>query len=83
VVTPSGKPGRPWLAIVEDDYSQAVAGYAVNLGAPSALTTALAFRQAIWRKDHPDWHVCGIPEVFQEAGAHRRLYGLVTIQPRR
>lgn len=50
--------------IVEDDYSRALAGYAVNLGAPSALTTALAFRQAIWPKDHPDWHVCGIPEVF-------------------
>jgi putative transposase len=33
VVTPSGKPGRPWLTIVEDDYSRAVAGYAINLGA--------------------------------------------------
>ncbi|HEY3732845.1 MAG TPA: Mu transposase C-terminal domain-containing protein [Streptosporangiaceae bacterium] len=64
VLTPSGKPARPWLTIIEDDYSRAVAGYAVNLGAPSALNTALAFRQAIWRKDHPDWHLCGIPEVF-------------------
>jgi putative transposase len=64
VVTPSGKPGRPWLTIVEDDHSRAVAGYAVNLGAPSALTTALAFRQAIWRKPWPDWHVCGIPGAF-------------------
>ena len=64
VITPSGQPGRPWLTIVEDDHSRAVAGYAVNLGAPSALNTALAFRQAIWRKDHPDWHVCGIPDVF-------------------
>ncbi|MGH3155249.1 MAG: Mu transposase C-terminal domain-containing protein [Streptosporangiaceae bacterium] len=64
MITPSGKPGRPWLTIIEDDYSRAVAGYVVNLGAPSALTTALAFRQAIWRKDHPDWHVCGIPSVF-------------------
>ena len=50
VLTPSGKPGRPWLTLIEDDHSRAVAGYAVNLGAPSALTTALAFRQAIWRK---------------------------------
>src|SRR6266568_1438843 len=64
IVTPSGHPARPWLTIVEDDYSRAAAGYAVNLGAPSALNTALAFRQAIWRKDHPDWHVCGIPDVF-------------------
>lgn len=64
VVTPSGKPARPWLTIIEDDHSRAVAGYAVNLGAPSALQTALAFRQAIWRKPHPDWHVCGIPGAF-------------------
>jgi putative transposase len=64
VVTPSGKPARPWLTLIEDDHSRAVAGYAVNLGAPSALTTALAFRQAIWRKPQPDWHVCGIPDAF-------------------
>jgi putative transposase len=38
--------------------------YAVNLGAPSALQTALALRQAIWRKADPAWHVCGIPSAF-------------------
>ena len=64
VLTPSGRPGRSWLTLVEDDHSRAVAGYAVNLDAPSALTTALAFRQAIWRKPWPGWHVCGIPEAF-------------------
>ena len=50
--------------MIEDDHSRAVAGYAVNLCAPSALTTALAFRQAIWRKPWPGWHVFGIPEAF-------------------
>ncbi|WP_231982948.1 Mu transposase C-terminal domain-containing protein [Nocardia sp. 852002-20019_SCH5090214] len=64
VVTPSGKPARPWLTVIEDDHSRAIAGYAVNLGAPSALNTALALRQAIWRKPNPDWHVCGIPDVL-------------------
>jgi putative transposase len=64
VLTPSGRPGRPWLTLIEDDHSRAVAGYAVNLDAPSALTTALAFRQAIWRKPWPGWHVCGIPGAF-------------------
>jgi transposase InsO family protein len=59
VLTPSGRPGRPWLTLIEDDHSRAIAGYAVNLGAPTALTTALAFRQAIWRKPWPGWHVCG------------------------
>jgi putative transposase len=28
------------------------------------LWTALAFRQAIWRKGDPHWTVCGIPDVF-------------------
>jgi putative transposase len=64
VVTPAGRPARPWLTVIEDDHSRAVAGYAVNLGAPSALQTALAVRQAIWRKAEPGWHVCGIPAVF-------------------
>jgi hypothetical protein len=50
--------------VIEDDHSRAIAGYAVNLGAPSALQTALALRQAIWRKADPAWHVCGIPTVF-------------------
>ena len=54
--SPVGKPVRPWLTQIEDDRSRAVAGYAVNFGAPSALTTALAFRQAIWRKPHSDWY---------------------------
>ena len=64
VVTPAGHPARPWLTVIEDDYSRAIAGYAVNLGAPSALQTALALRQAIWRKAETGWHVCGIPAVF-------------------
>jgi putative transposase len=64
VLTPSGKPARPWLTVIEDDYSRAVAGYAVGLEDPSALHTALALRQAIWRKADPGWHVCGIPATF-------------------
>ncbi|WP_412734307.1 Mu transposase C-terminal domain-containing protein [Krasilnikovia sp. MM14-A1259] len=64
VIAPSGKPARPWLTVIEDDHSRAIAGYAVNLGAPSAIQTALALRQAIWRKGEPGWHVCGIPGTF-------------------
>ena len=64
VITPAGQPTRPWLTVIEDDYSRAITGYAVNLGAPSALQTALVLRQAIWRKAEPGWRVCGIPAVF-------------------
>jgi putative transposase len=28
------------------------------------LHTALALRQAIWRKPEPLWHVCGIPRIL-------------------
>ncbi|MEQ4724459.1 helix-turn-helix domain-containing protein [Nonomuraea sp. B19D2] len=57
VLDDKGRPARPWLTAIEDDHSRAIDGYAVNLEAPSALTTALAFRHAIWRKVEPDWHV--------------------------
>src|SRR5262245_42555643 len=38
----AGKPVRPWLTTVLDDYSRAVAGCMVFLGAPSSLNTSLA-----------------------------------------
>jgi putative transposase len=55
---------RPWLTVILDDYSRAVAGYRLNLQAPSTQHTALTLRQAIWRKSDPRWHVCGIPDTF-------------------
>ena len=59
-----GRPARPWLTTVVDDHSRVIAGYLVFLGAPSALNTSLALRQAIWRKANPAWPVCGIPDVL-------------------
>ena len=59
-----GNPRKPWLTVILDDYSRAVAGYFLSLHAPSAIQTSLALRQAIWRKAVPAWHVCGIPEVL-------------------
>ena len=57
-------PAKPWLTVILDDYSRALAGYFLTFDAPSALHTSLALRQAIWRKDEPRWHVCGIPQVL-------------------
>jgi putative transposase len=59
-----GKARRPWLTIVLDDHSRAVAGYLLSLAAPSAIQTALALRQAIWRKPQPGWHIFGIPQML-------------------
>jgi putative transposase len=32
--------------------------------APSTIQTSLVLHQAMWRKTHPRWQVCGIPDVF-------------------
>ncbi len=55
---------QPWLTVIEDDYSRAIAGYRLTLETPTALHTALAFRAAIWRSGEPRAPVCGIPLAF-------------------
>jgi putative transposase len=59
-----GQPARPWLTVIMDDYSRAIAGFGVSFQAPSAIQTALVLRQAIWRKLMPQWQICGIPATF-------------------
>lgn len=58
------QPARPWLTVVLDDYSRAVAGYTVFLGDPTAEQTALALHQAAGRKTNPAWPVMGLPDVL-------------------
>ena len=58
------QPVRPWLTIVLDDYSRAIAGYAVSVPAPTAEHSALAFHQAIARKRNPKWVVSGLPDIL-------------------
>ena len=70
VLDESDRPVRPWLTVILDDKSRAVAGYTVFLGDPTALQTALALRQAIWRKADPAWPVCGLPAaLYSDHGA--------------
>ena len=70
VLDESDRPARPWLTVILDDKSRAVAGYTVFLGDPTALQTALALRQAIWRKADPAWPVCGLPAaLYSDHGA--------------
>lgn len=64
VLNPKGIPERPWLTIILDDYSRAVAGYSIDFSAPSTLKTSLTLRQAIWRKENYLCPICGIPEKF-------------------
>jgi putative transposase len=60
----SGPLVRPWLTVIMDDYSRAIAGFRLSFQAPSAIQTALTLRQAIWRKSLPHWRIAGIPAVF-------------------
>jgi putative transposase len=60
----AGQPARPWLTVVEDDYSRCIAGYFFSFKHPNTQHTSLALRQAIWRKLEPIWRICGIPETF-------------------
>ena len=64
VLDDRGRPARPWLTVILDDYSRAAAGYAVFLGAPTAERTALALHQAISRKVNAAWPVQGLPDVL-------------------
>lgn len=54
-----GQPARPWLTVILDDRSRALAGCTVSLDAPSALQTALAlgFDIAIDECLHPTLEV--------------------------
>jgi putative transposase len=52
----AGKPAKPWLTVIEDDSSRAIASYRLTFQEHTALTTALALRAAIWRKEDPRWH---------------------------
>lgn len=60
----NGKALRPWLTVIEDDYSRCIMGYYLSFDVPNTLNTSLALRQAIWRKADSNWPVCGIPETF-------------------
>lgn len=64
VIDDKGKPKKPWLTIIEDDYSRALPGYYLGFENPSVVRTSLALKQAIWYKADPGWRVCGIPDVF-------------------
>src|SRR5262249_39202948 len=60
----SGPLVRPWLTVIMDDYSRAIAGFRISCEAPSSMQTALTLRQAMWRKSLPQSTIWGLPEIF-------------------
>jgi putative transposase len=64
------QPFKPWLTVIVDDYSRAVAGYFLGFQPPSSMRVALALRQAIWHKEDGRWSICGIPEkLYSDRGS--------------
>ncbi len=64
ILDDKGNERKPWLTTVIDDYSRAIAGRFLSFDAPSSLNTALALKQAIWKKKNPQWEICGIPSIL-------------------
>lgn len=64
ILDKAGASVRPWLTVVLDDYSRAVAGYTVFIGAPTVEQTALALHQAVNRKTNTAWPVSDLPDVL-------------------
>lgn len=59
-----GNSRKPWLTSIIDDYSRAISGYYLSFENPCSINTALALRQAIWKKKNPNWQICGTPNIF-------------------
>lgn len=64
LIDEESQPARPWLTVIEDDFSRCIAGYFLSFKHPNTQHTSLALREAIWRKTDPHWRICGIPEFF-------------------
>ena len=64
LIDEKGNARKPWLTTIIDDYSRAICGYYLSFDHPTAMNTALALRQAIWRKKDPSWYICGIPGIL-------------------
>lgn len=52
---------RPWITVVLDVYSRAIAAVVLSIRAPDAFTTAHALRKAMLPKDDPRWPIQGKP----------------------
>ncbi|MBT2770937.1 hypothetical protein J7J47_01650 [Halomonas sp. ISL-60] len=59
ILNEKNEESRPWLTIILEDYSRAIAGYYLSFQAHSAIQTSLSFHQTIWNKKRAYWKVCG------------------------
>jgi putative transposase len=61
----TGKPERPWMTAIIDDYSRAIVGKYIGFDHPNSNSIALALHHALLPKDdNPNWIMYGIPTMF-------------------
>ncbi|XWW48541.1 DDE-type integrase/transposase/recombinase (plasmid) [Fibrella sp. USSR17] len=64
-----GQRVRPWLTLIEDDYSRAICGYTLSTQTPGAIQIALALRHAIRPKTNALWPMHGLPnQLYTDRG---------------
>jgi putative transposase len=59
LINDKGKLTRPYLTVIEDEKSRAIACYWLSWSARSRDPNE---GQRVFRKEDARWHVCGIPE---------------------
>ena len=60
----TGKPERPWLTVIIDDYSRAIMGYYLSFDNPTSNAIALALHHAMCKKPQELWVMHGIPRLL-------------------
>jgi putative transposase len=61
----TGKPERPWMTAIIDDYSRAIVGIYISFDHPNSNSIALALHHALLSKEqNPAWIMYGIPIMF-------------------
>lgn len=63
LIREDGHSSKPWLTVILDDYSRAVAGYFLSFEAPGVRQTVACAGAGIWRKDHARWSRAGFMQV--------------------
>ena len=59
-----GKPAKPYLTAIEDDYSRMIVGYRLSFQTATALTTALTLEQFVLFESSRDPCQKDLTEIF-------------------
>ena len=64
LINPEGKPQRPWITALIDDYSRAIMGFYLTFTKPNSHSVASALHHAMLPKAEERWIMHGIPAML-------------------